>query len=562
MIKQIISLLCLCLFLLSCTKKTKRDLVIGSPNGDIVLSFILDTNKMPSYRVEYKDKLVIDTSHLGFSFQNENSDIIDVVKDFHILKVDMSSSRDVWKMPWGEQSEVINSYKEMRVAMQEQSSMSNLTIVFRVYDDGIGFRYEFPEQNSLKEINIVDEKTQFKLVDDHLSWWIPGDWDTYEYLYNSTHISEINAIEKANHPNLAQSYVPHNAVNTPFTMKTNDGIYISIHEANLTNYAGMTLKVDTLNLMLESGLVGRDSSIWKVKVNTPFLTPWRTIQITEKAAKLVDSRLVLNLNEPNKLDDVSWFKPMKYVGIWWEMHLGKSTWGMEGGKHGATTQNAKDYIDFAASNNIGGILVEGWNVGWEQWRDDDRSNIFDFITPYPDYNLKEVLEYGKSKNIEIIMHNETSSAVSTYDSYIDTAYSLYESLDIHAIKTGYVGEIIPEGEYHHGQYMVNHYRNVIKKAASHKIAINAHEPIKATGIRRTYPNAISREGLRGQEFNAWSIEGGNSVDHLVIIPFTRMLAGPIDYTPGIFNLALEGYKDENQVRGTPCKRTSYLCSNI
>ena len=327
----------------------------------------------------------------------------------------------------------------------------------------------------------------------------------------------------------------------------------------------MTLKVDTVNYSMTSGLVGSENNDYKVKRKGPFKTPWRTIQIAEKAGDLIESKLIVNLNEPNKLDDISWFKPMKYTGIWWEMHLGKSTWdfgmtqdmgtwvndGKAHGKHGATVENTKAYIDFSAKNDIGGVLVEGWNTGWEHWIGfEDREGVFDFITPYPDYDLKEVVRYGKEKGVDIIMHHETSAATETYTKQQDTAFSLMQSLGIHTVKTGYVGKILPKGEYHHGQYMVNHYNNTVEKAAEYQVAINAHEPIKATGLRRTYPNTISREGLRGQEFNAWATDGGNPPEHLPIVAFTRMLAGPIDFTPGIFNIKFDEFKENNQVNTT------------
>ena len=313
----------------------------------------------------------------------------------------------------------------------------------------------------------------------------------------------------------------------------------------------MTLKIDKEKLLMESELVGSERKDYKVKRALPFHTPWRTIQIAENAGDLIESKLIVNLNEPNKLGDVSWFKPTKYMGIWWEMHLGKSSWDVASGKHGATTQNAKAFIDFASENGIGAILVEGWNTGWEHWIGfEDREGVFDFVTPYPDYDLKEVVRYGKEKGVDLFMHHETSAAINTYNQQMDTAFQLMKSIDIHAVKTGYVGKIIPKGEYHHGQWMVNHYQKVIETAAKYDIAINAHEPIKATGIRRTYPNFISREGLRGQEFNAWSSDGGNPPEHLSIVAFTRMLAGPIDFTPGIFNIKLKPYRNENQINTT------------
>ena len=334
-------------------------------------------------------------------------------------------------------------------------------------------------------------------------------------------------------------------------MKTNNGLHLSFHEASLVDYAGMTLKVDTTNLSMVSNLVGSDNNDYKVKRTVPFHTPWRTIQIAENASDLIESNLIVNLNEPNKLEDISWFKPTKYTGIWWEMHLGKSSWDKASGKHGATTENAKTFIDFSAKNNIGAVLVEGWNTGWEHWIGfEDREGVFDFVTPYSDYDLKEVVRYGKEKGVEIVMHHETSAATETYEKQQDTAYALMQSLGIHTVKTGYVGKILPKGEYHHGQYMVNQYNNATIKAAKYQVAINAHEPIKATGLRRTYPNTISREGLRGQEFNAWSSDGGNPPEHLSIVAFTRMLAGPIDYTPGIFDIKFDKYKKNNQVNTT------------
>jgi len=352
-------------------------------------------------------------------------------------------------------------------------------------------------------------------------------------------------------------------------MKTDKGVYLSFHEAALIDYAGMTLKIDTLNNSMKSALVSSEVNGYAVKRSLPFTSPWRTIQIADKPGDLIESKLILNLNEPNKIGDVSWFKPMKYVGIWWEMHLGKSTWDYEStqdmntfigdknkkGHHGATTANAKYYIDFAAKNNIHGLLVEGWNTGWSHWIGfDDREGVFDFVTPYPDYDLKEVVRYGKEKGVELIMHHETSAAPRTYDQQMDTAYALIKSLDLHAIKSGYVGRIIPKGEHHHGQWMVNRYNNAVIKAAQYQIAIDTHEPIKDTGLRRTYPNWVAREGLRGQEFNAWSAEGGNPPEHLTIVPFTRMLSGPIDFTPGIFNIKLKPYKPNNQVKTTIAKQ--------
>jgi len=551
--------------LVSCSKKNNFTDVL-SPNKSIKVKLLQSNDGKLGYIIFYNNSKVIDTSYLGFRF----IDAPPLDKDFKILKTTLLESDNTWKMPWGEQLEVRNHYNQLKVFLQEKKAPNRLLdVTFRVFNDGVGFRYEFPKQKNFTVAKIKEEDTEFNLTGDHKVWWIPGDWDSYEHLYSTTKVSKINAISKRNHPNLNASFIPDNAVNTPVTMKTAKGIYLSFHEAALIDYAGMTLKVDTINLKLKSDLVGSGRTEYKVKRTLPFNTPWRTIQIADKAGDLIASKMILNLNEPNKIGDVSWFKPMKYVGIWWEMHLGISTWDYEStqdmntftkvkkkkGHHGATTQNAKRYIDFAAKNNIHGILVEGWNTGWKHWIGfPDREGVFDFVTPYPDYNLKEVVRYGKSKGVQLIMHNETSAAPRTYDKQMDTAYALYRSLDLHVIKSGYVGPIIPKGEHHHGQWMVNHYNNAVIKAAKYHLAIDTHEPIKATGLRRTYPNWVSREGLRGQEFNAWSVEGGNGPEHTTIVPFTRMLAGPIDFTPGIFDLKLNPYKPKNQVETTLAKQ--------
>jgi hypothetical protein len=535
-------------FSVACNTVMEHKTEVLSPDGKVKISFNLDAEGVPAYAVSYKNDEVIKPSTLGFNFEKMPS----LTNGFTILNTETASFNETWQMPWGEQLNVVNNYNELKVKLQETSELKRkLTIVFRVFNDGVGFRYEFPEQENLSEVLITDEKTQFNLTGNHQVCWIPGDWDIYEHLYNTTKFSKIDAVEKAKHVNLAQTYIPENAVNTPVTMKTDNGLYLSFHEAALVDYSGMTLKVDTTNYTMVSNLVGSENSNYKVKRTIPFSTPWRTIQMTEKAGDLIESNLIVNLNEPNKLGDISWFKPTKYTGIWWEMHLGKSSWDLASGKHGATTENAKAFIDFSAKNNIGAVLVEGWNTGWEHWIGfEDREGVFDFVTPYPDYNLEEVVRYGKEKGVEIIMHHETSAATQTYEKQQDTAYALMQSLGIHAVKTGYVGKILPKGEYHHGQYMVNQYNNAVSKAANYQVAINAHEPIKATGLRRTYPNTISREGLRGQEFNAWAEDGGNPPEHLPIVAFTRMLAGPIDFTPGIFDIKFDKYKKENQVNTT------------
>jgi glucan 1,4-alpha-glucosidase len=538
----------------SCQMKINSE--IASPSGNLLATVATLENGQAAYSISFKDKTIIRESTLGFELLNQPP----ISEGLRIIAASNRSFNETWELPWGEQRFVENNYNELTVSFQEIDSLQRIfNLIFRMYDDGLGFRFEFPDQPNLKEVFITEENTFFNLNGDHKCWWTPGDWDIYEHLNNTTRFSEIDALSKRDHPNLAQTYIPVNAVNTPVTMKTDDGLYLSFHEAALIDYAGITLQIYPETSSMRSNLVGswRD---YKVAQQTPFSTPWRMIQVAEEAGKLIESKLILNLNEPNKLGDVSWIKPTKYVGIWWEMHLGKSSWdyGMAPdksfkphGRHGATTENTKRYIDFAAQNNIGAVLVEGWNTGWENWIGTaEREGIFDFVTPYPDYNLDEVVRYAKEKGIRMIMHHETSSAVSTYEQQLDTAYSLMEHYGFGMVKTGYVGTIIPKGEYHHNQFMVNHYMRVLQTAARHKVAVNSHEPIMATGLRRTYPNDVTREGLRGQEFNAWATDGGNPPEHLPIVAFTRMLAGPIDYTPGIFNIKMQPYRSENQVNTT------------
>ncbi len=550
------------LVITSCSTDHRLTTSISSPGGTIHVATGLNEVGEFYYMVSKAGKTIVDTSMISFDFLEKDS----FKSGLEIVTTEATSFNETWQMPWGEQLDVINNYDQLKISLQEKSGEQRLVnIIFRVYDDGLGFRYEFPEQEGWIEAQITEEHTQFNLTEDYTTFWIPGDWDIYEHLYSTTKLSEIDATALRDHPSLAQTYIPHNAVNTPVTMVANDGTHISIHEAALVDYSGMTLQVDPENLDFNSVLVGSENTAYKVIRQLPFHTPWRTITITDHAPGLIESNLIVNLNEPNKLGDVSWFEPMKYTGVWWEMHLGKSTWdygmtqsmdswkdtGKAHGKHGATTENVKKFIDFSAAHNIGGVLVEGWNTGWERWIGfEDREGVFDFVTTYPDYDLEEVVRYGKEKGVDIIMHHETSAATETYTKQQDTAFALMQSLGIHSVKTGYVGKILPTGEYHHGQYMVNHYNNTVEKAAQYQVAINAHEPIKATGLRRTYPNTISREGLRGQEFNAWSSDGGNPPEHLSIVAFTRMLGGPVDFTPGIFNIKFDEYKKDNQVNTT------------
>ncbi|MBK9291539.1 MAG: glycoside hydrolase family 97 protein [Bacteroidetes bacterium] len=533
----------------------RPDTQVKSPDGSIVLSFGLNSSGRPTYAVAYGDQPVLLPSELGLELYDAPA----LAEGFKVSKVFKTSHNETWEMPWGEQREVKNQYNELTVVLQEKNEAPRtMHLIFRVYDDGVAFRYHIPDLPGKDSVFIAEEHSHFRLNGDHTCWWVPGDWDINEHLYNKTSFSQIDAIAKRNHPNLAQTYIPYNAVNTPITMRTAGGLHLSFHEAALIDYAAMTLEIDPQGLGMKTILVGSENRPYKVSHALPFSSPWRMIQISPDAAGLIASRLILNLNEPNVLGDVSWVKPTKYVGIWWEMHLGRSEWsyartagGPPHGRHGATTQNAKRYIDFAAANNIGAVLIEGWNTGWENWIGTaDREGIFDFVTPYPDFDIEEVVSYARRKGVRLIMHHETSAAVSTYEKQMDTAFRLMAHFGYDMVKTGYVGTILPKGEYHHNQRMIRHYVDVLRLAAQHKVAVNSHESMMPTGLRRTYPNDIACENLRGQEFNAWASDGGNPPSHLPTVAFTRMLAGPIDYTPGIFNIKFDEYKPNNQVNTT------------
>lgn len=497
--------------------------VVSSPNGDTTLTFTLTAEGTPCYAVNHAGVDVVKPSRLGFIFKsapplNQNLTVADVSR---------GSVDETWTQPWGEVKEVRNRYNELRIALEETTANGRqLTLAFRVFDDGLGFRYELPAQDNLGDFEIVNEKTEFVLAGDHRAWWIPAYGDrNYEYLYRETPLSSVL------HDGLR-------AVHTPLTMQTDDGLFLSIHEAALVDYASMTLSV-AKNNTLRCDLVPWADGV-RVKGRTPHRTPWRTIQIAEDAGDLITSNLILNLNDPNTLGDVSWVRPGKYVGIWWGMHLGIYTWG-SGPRHGATTENVRRYIDFAAKYGFSGVLAEGWNRGWDgAW--DIHGDVFDFTTPYDDFDIEDVAAYAAEKGVRFIGHNETSGAVLNYERQLEDAFSLYRDLGIDIVKTGYVdkgdGILSPEGtrEWHHGQFMVRHYQTVLDTAAKYKIMLDVHEPVHATGLRRTYPNMMTGEGARGQEFNAWSADGGNPPEHTTILPFTRLLAGPMDFTPGIFDL--------------------------
>jgi hypothetical protein len=533
---------------------------ISSPNGMITLSFHKNDNGNISYEMFFKNKLVIKPSSLGFKLSKPEV----ILNQFDIIKIDSSSFDESWKPVWGEQSLIRNNYHELSISLKNNTSGIVIKIVFRVYNEGMGFRYEFPEQQNLNHFIIADELTTFTLTDDHKTFWIPGDYDTNEYAYSTTKLSTIDANRGEDSKEIAvRDNAGNHVVQTPLMMKTNEGLYINIHEAALVNYPAMDLIIDKASFQFQTQLVP-DAYNNKAYLQAPATTPWRTILVSDKAADILNSRLVLNLNEPSKITDVSWIKPSKFVGVWWEMHVGIGTWDLAGGqsasaiitktRHSANTANVKRYIDFAANNGIQGVLVEGWNTGWEDWFGNWKENVFDFVTPYSDFNIAELSAYAKAKGVKIIMHHETSGSVTNYERQMDTAYRLMKKYGYDAVKTGYVGKIIPRGEHHDGQWMVNHYIRVANKTADYKIMVDMHEPVRPTGLQRTYPNWLACEAARGNEFNAWSI--GNMPEHETILPFTRLIGGPMDYTPGIFKIKMSSYNTEKkeQVHTTLAKQ--------
>ncbi|HSE25778.1 MAG TPA: glycoside hydrolase family 97 protein [Pyrinomonadaceae bacterium] len=541
---------------------------IKSPNGKLSFSFELSVDGEPTYKLSFNGKAVIQKSRLGI----ELKELPPFTKGFTIAKVEQSQLDETWAPVWGQEKEIRNHYNELAVTLQ-QASVNNRRMImrFRLFDDGLGFRYEFPEQTDLKYFIVMDEKTEFNLTGDHKAFWIPGDYDTNEYAYSTTKISEVDATKGAAAQDIAfKSPKAANVVQTPLMMKTSDGLYINIHEAALINYPAMNLTIDRQTFGLSSHLVP-DAFGNKAYIQAPDKTPWRTIVVSDKAADILASRLILNLNEPSRIKDVSWIKPQKYVGIWWEMHVGKASWNYSdvgsvklaetdwaslkpNGKHGATTANTKRYIDFAARHGFDGVLVEGWNVGWEDWFGNWKEEVFDFVTPYPDFNVDELQKYASEKGVKLIMHHETSASVTNYERRMDDAYRFMKQHGYDAVKTGYVGRIIPRGEHHDGQWMVNHYVRVAAKTAQNKIMLDVHEPVRPTGLHRTYPNWLACEAARGNEFNAWSV--GSPPEHETILPFTRLMGGPMDYTPGIFQIKLDYYQPgkKEQVHTTLAKQ--------
>lgn len=495
--------------LLLATACTQKDTLVKSPDGTISVSVGSDNGKI-YYTVNKENKTILNKSFLGFILKDSELD-----KNFIIKDVKESSFSETWEQPWGEETSVENKYNQLTVNIEESSGLKRkFTVVFRVFNDGVGFRYEFPEQESLKDFIIMDELTEFALADNHKSWSIPYNTPYYEGLYKAKSVNELDT------------------VCTPLTMKTKDGLYLSIHEANLTNYAALNLSPKNKTSVLKAYL-----SPWstgeKVFMKAGHVTPWRTIIIANKPGDLLLSRLMLNLNEPSKITDTSWIKPGRYIGIWWGMHMEKYTW-YNGPKHGATTVNTKKYIDFASQHGFSGVLVEGWNKGWENdWTKE--GDKFSFTEAYPDFDIAEITKYAAMKNVKLIGHNETGGATINYENQLDSAFAYYQRHGVNAVKTGYVSPLLDAKEMHSGQYAVRHYRKVIETAAKYHIMIDNHEPVMPSGLQRTWPNLMTQEGVRGQEYDAWSQDGGNPPEHTTIIPFTRGLAGPIDFTPGTFS---------------------------
>jgi hypothetical protein len=540
---------------------------IFSPDKNLELNFKLVDGK-PVYALNFNKQVIIKESTLGINLTGQPN----FIDGFTIDKIDTTTFFGNWNPVWGEQSVITNNYKELKVTLSQQVPDKRiLVITFRLFNDGLGFRYEFPQQNNLNYFVVKEELSTFSLTGNHKTFWIPGDYDSQEYTYTTSLLSEVDANKGVNFDDIITKNLPGpDYIQTPLMMKTSDGIYINIHEAALLGYPAMYVKVDKNNFSLQSHLCP-DAVGNKAYLQSPFTTPWRTIIISDKAEKILESKLILNLNEPTKFKDVSWIKPQKYIGIWWGMHVGTMSWNYgdvnnvnlktidwskvkPNGIHGATTENTKRYIDFAAKYGFNSVLVEGWNVGWEDWFGKWKEEVFDFVTPYPDFDIDDISNYAKKKNVKLIMHHETSASVTNYERRIDDAFRLMNKYGYESVKTGYVGPIIPRGEHHDSQWMINHFTRVVEKAEKYNICVDSHESVRLTGLHRTYPNWMAAEAARGNEFNAWS--SGNPPEHETILPFTRFMGGPMDYTPGIFQIKMDYYKPESkyQVHTTIAKQ--------
>lgn len=540
---------------------------ITSPNGQLQLNFSVNSQGEPVYELFYKGKAVIKPSKLGLELKNDPG----LMNGFTLADTQTSTFYETWEPVWGEVKQIRNHYNEMAVTLDQKAQDRNIIIRFRLFDDGLGFRYEFPLQKNLNYFVIKEERTQFAMTGDHKAFWIPGDYDTQEYDFTESKLSEIRGLMKsAITGNASQTQFSPTGVQTSLQMKTADGLYINLHEAALVDYSCMHLNLDDKNLIFESWLTP-DAVGDKGYMQAPCKSPWRTVIVSDDARDILASKLTLNLNEPCAYEDVSWIKPVKYVGVWWEMIAGKSTWAYTddlpsvklgetdysktkpNGRHGANNENVKRYIDFAAAHGFDQVLVEGWNEGWEDWFGHSKDYVFDFVTPYPDFDVKMLNAYAKSKGVKLMMHHETSSSVRNYERHMDKAYRFMVDNGYNAVKSGYVGDIIPCGEHHYGQWMNNHYLYAVKKAADYKICVNGHEAVRPTGLCRTYPNLIGNESARGTEYEAF---GGSKPFHTTLLPFNRLIGGPMDYTPGIFDTKLDFMGDlpHGQVRTTLAKQ--------
>lgn len=560
-----IKLFCLLLFLFVSNWAMAES--ITSPNGQLQLNFSVNAQGEPIYELSYKGKAVIKPSKLGL----ELKDAPGLMNGFTLANTQTSTFDETWEPVWGEVKQIRNHYNEMAVTLNQKAQDRNMIIRFRLFDDGLGFRYEFPLSKNLNYFVIKEEHTQFAMTGDHTAFWIPGDYDTQEYDYTESKLSEIRGLmDGAITPNSSQTTFSPTGVQTSLQMKTADGLYINLHEAALVDYSCMHLNLDDKNFVFESWLTP-DAKGDKGYLQAPCKSPWRTVIVSDDVRDILNSKLTLNLNEPCAYEDVSWIKPVKYVGVWWEMIAGKSTWAYTddlpsvklgetdyaktkpNGRHGATNENVKRYIDFAAENGLDQVLVEGWNEGWEDWFGHSKDYVFDFVTPYPDFDVKMLNAYAKSKGVKLMMHHETSASVRNYERHMDKAYQFMVDNGYNAVKSGYVGNMIPRGEHHYGQWMNNHYLYAVTKAAEYKICVNAHEAVRPTGLCRTYPNLIGNESARGTEYEAF---GGSKPFHTTLLPFNRLIGGPMDYTPGIFDTKLDFMGDlpHGQVQTTLCKQ--------
>ena len=529
--------------------------VVTSPNGIVSIDFQLK-NGIPTYKVDYKGKPVIKESRLGLELRDGKN----LMDGFEQLNATTSTFDETWQPVWGEVKEIRNHYNELLAELKQPSTDRYMNIRFRVYDDGVGFRYEFPQQKNLVYFVIKEEHSQFAMTGDHTAWWIPGDYDTQEYDYTESKLSEIRSLlSNAVTSNASQTVFSPTGVQTSLQMKTDEGLYINLHEAALVDYSCMHLNLDDKNLVFESWLTP-DADGFKGRLQTPCHSPWRTVMVSDDACDILSSHLILNLNEPCKIEDTSWIKPVKYMGVWWEMIAGGKPWSYtndipsvklgetdyrkvkSNGNHPANTRNVKKYIDFAAKHGFDQLLVEGWNVGWEDWFGNQKDYVFDFVTPYPDFDIEQLNRYAHDKGIRLMMHHETSGSSRNYERHLEQAYQLMNKYGYTAVKSGYVGNILPYGEHHYGQWMNNHYLYCVVEAAKHKIMVNAHEAVRPTGLCRTYPNLIGNESARGTEYQAF---GGSKTFHTTVLPFTRLQGGPMDYTPGIFEMNISKLNPSN-----------------